>query len=264
MREDTLAHHPHGDYDPRAGSGNPNCTCASACFYIWAAGADRDGDVVVIHRPYFNTEDYEALSADEAKSAYTTLEDKVREFLVKVGVSTSVIEKMMSVDLEHGLNLSADELRQLRFAPYWQELKLANCPADDVGPPDPSATAEQRLNFEVLMQGSRETCWSMWEQILRTPLITDYLERQEPDVLPKLYLAKNPKLTADDIKLYQDCQAGPLRGTCLSWLQNPASKKPPAPPVPPLPLGQFSVPGADIGEVGEPNFEDHAKMMRDR
>ena len=88
----------HGDYDPSAGIGDPNCTCASACFYIWAAGAERDGDIVQIHRPYFNSGEYSALTASEAQAAYGELQAKVRDFLAKVGVSTALIDKMMSVD----------------------------------------------------------------------------------------------------------------------------------------------------------------------
>lgn len=74
----------HGEFDPKAGIGDPNCSCASACFYIWAAGAERDGDVVQVHRPYFNSEEYSTLSANEAQAAYKALQEKVRDFLTKV------------------------------------------------------------------------------------------------------------------------------------------------------------------------------------
>jgi hypothetical protein len=40
-------------YDPVTKRGDRNCTCASACFFVWAAGVKRLGNVVIIHRPYF-------------------------------------------------------------------------------------------------------------------------------------------------------------------------------------------------------------------
>src|SRR6185369_3256103 len=70
----------HGDYDPRYGIGDARCTCASACFFIWAAGAEREGDVIMIHRPYVDPQQYAMLGADEAQAAYKKLADKVRDF----------------------------------------------------------------------------------------------------------------------------------------------------------------------------------------
>ena len=216
----------HGDYDPRYGIGDPRCTCASACFFIWAAGAEREGDVIVIHRPYVDPQQYAMLSADEAQAAYKKLADKVRDFLVKIGIDNSLIEKMMRVDSEHALPLTSAELASLRIAPYWQELKLANCPKDDTDiPSDIKAPGD----LEQIMDDRRKLCWNYKQDALRSPLIEAYLRSYGgPHALVELY-AFRLHVDPDDPGLddYLDCRRQHLN-SCRTLLrpskQNPAAE----------------------------------------
>jgi hypothetical protein len=213
----------HGDYDPRVGIGDPNCTCASSCFFIWAAGAERDGDVIVVHRPYFEPKLFAELGADEAQTAYKKLADNVREFLVKVGVPSSLIEKMMSVDSEHGLPLTANEISSLRVAPYWQELKLANCPVDDV---DVLSQLDDPAEVQEVQQMTRNICWTEKQGSLREPLIEAYLNAHAgARALLELY-ARRAHVDPDDPGLgeFIDCRRRFL-GACDRFLDHPHPRK---------------------------------------
>ncbi len=111
---------------------------------------------------YFNPEEYSTLHANEPR----------RDFLAKVGVNTSIIEKMMSIDSEHAFSLSPADVDGLRVAPDWQEMKLTRCAKSDIEmPPDIKPD-----DAKWLAQMQRHICWSHEQQELRRPLIEDYLE----------------------------------------------------------------------------------------
>ena len=68
------------EYHPVTGEGDPRCTCASACFFIWAAGARRIGGFIQIHRPYLTPDKYARLSLAEAKAVYEEMAVIVRAY----------------------------------------------------------------------------------------------------------------------------------------------------------------------------------------
>jgi hypothetical protein len=45
------------------------CVCGSACFFIWAAGSERGGEAIYIHRPYIDPMLYRDL-AEKTPEAY--------------------------------------------------------------------------------------------------------------------------------------------------------------------------------------------------
>jgi hypothetical protein len=192
----------YGDYDPTSGRGDPRCSCASACFFIWAAGSERRGDVVEIHRPIFDPEQYAHLNAEAARLLYQKLMTDTRKYLDKVGVPATLIERMYSVDSSRAIYLTADDLSSLEMMPYWEELKIANCgPEPKIEAPLPSdanwkppqekdlahlkgwAQIYARMQPHVLRhlkkKAEREVCWLKWlkaEELLRKPLIDEYLK----------------------------------------------------------------------------------------
>ncbi len=46
-----------------------NLTCASSCFFLLAAGIERVGNVVGIHRPYLPEQRYKEIGANDAIDA---------------------------------------------------------------------------------------------------------------------------------------------------------------------------------------------------
>jgi len=114
-------------YDFSTNQGDSRCICASACFMIWAAGVQREGDAILIHRPYFDPTEYKNLSAPQAEVAYQELVDESQHYLVAMGVSSSIITHMFSVDSGHAEFLTDDELKSMAMLPYFAELLNAKC-----------------------------------------------------------------------------------------------------------------------------------------
>ena len=57
-------------YDPISRQGDTRCQCVSACFFIWAAGSQRVGPFVQVHRPYYDPQQYSKLTVEEARREY--------------------------------------------------------------------------------------------------------------------------------------------------------------------------------------------------
>lgn len=158
-----------GDFHPRSGVGDPRCACASACFFIWAAGSQRDGYAIQIHRPYFDPQEFGRLDIGEARVRYQELMDQARGFLAKVGVQSSIIEAMFSIDSQNARYLSVEEINSLRMAPDLSELKLAKCG------PSPESLSEDRLErLRLLIE--RERCWQEVQKGSRQKLINEFLQ----------------------------------------------------------------------------------------
>jgi hypothetical protein len=122
-------------FNPTTGDGDPRCQCASACFFIWAAGRTRLGSALQIHRPYFDKEKYAALPPDEARNAYEKLSVTARKFLDEVGVPNQVVTRMFSVSSDQATYLTPAELSLMRHSPYFQELMSSKC-GPEVSPAD--------------------------------------------------------------------------------------------------------------------------------
>lgn len=116
-------------FDPGTGEGDPRCECASACFLIWLGGSKRLGDVVRIHRPYYDPQVYQGLSLGAAKEAYQLLEQKTNDYLKEYGVPDSIRAKMFATSSTDAYYLSRTDLGLLRESAYEQELINAKCGA---------------------------------------------------------------------------------------------------------------------------------------
>lgn len=76
------------------------CTCASACFLIWAAGAERSGDRLGIHRPYH---EFTGGRPDAAGAVYwraklsprlLALTGTLRDYLAGLDVPQDIIDRI--------------------------------------------------------------------------------------------------------------------------------------------------------------------------
>jgi len=98
------------------------CGCASACFLIWAAGINRIGNALGIHRPRFRDEDFAKLSALDARNVYAQLLDEVRSYLVEMGVPEKYFTRMTQISSQELLILEPDaidaELKGYISAPH--------------------------------------------------------------------------------------------------------------------------------------------------
>lgn len=86
--------------------------CAGACFLVWVAGIERDGDYrLIIRRPHFADERFEGL--DEATRLRTEqeLRGEVEAYLAEMHVEPSAWLIMRSIRAEDGVTLKPSYLR---------------------------------------------------------------------------------------------------------------------------------------------------------
>ena len=106
-----------------------NAVCASACFFIYAAGVDRRGEVLGIHRPYFSMMAYQKMGLDEAARKQATAMKISADYLKDMGVSSGVIERMNNISSEKIVWLNDGEVSDMTgFIPEYTEWFKANCP----------------------------------------------------------------------------------------------------------------------------------------
>jgi hypothetical protein len=106
-----------------------NAVCASACFFIYAAGVDRRGEILGIHRPYMSIAAYRKMGLDEAAFRQSMTMNIAGDYLKKMGVSSAIIERMNNIGSEKINWLSDSEVEDMTgFIPEYTEWFNANCP----------------------------------------------------------------------------------------------------------------------------------------
>lgn len=106
-----------------------NRVCASSCFFIFVAGAQRFGEIVGIHRPYLPPEAYKNLSMGEAGRTHIAVAEVVEQYLKEIDVSSSYAARIMAVDSGEIEWLSEEEIKRnfYDFAPAYREWIAAVC-----------------------------------------------------------------------------------------------------------------------------------------
>jgi hypothetical protein len=72
-----------------------DCSCASACFLIYAAGAKRRLSYVGIHRVYFDRQTYGEMSLEQASHAYERIRRPLADYLDEMGVARRYADIML-------------------------------------------------------------------------------------------------------------------------------------------------------------------------
>ena len=105
-----------------------SCVCASACFFIWAAGSTRSGDAIYIHRPYF---DHKSVGRplEKTAEAYSGMARIAQTYLREMDVPGAIIDRMFSTSSTERSLLSLNEVEQMWKAPYFDEYTIAKCGA---------------------------------------------------------------------------------------------------------------------------------------
>ena len=106
-----------------------NCVCASACFLIWAAGIERTGSVLGVHRPTISSTAFAALPADRAGTLYRQLLSEVGTFLDEMEIPRRYVELMTDTASNDVRWLNLDEANSLETAPSIAEWFASTCGA---------------------------------------------------------------------------------------------------------------------------------------
>jgi hypothetical protein len=113
---------------------SPGETCASACFFIFSSAQVRisAGDIV-IHRPYFDKAPQhptEHFAQIEAQGAVATA---ARDYLLAKGVSSRIVDLMMSLPSSRGYILTSRDFNELGYlGPVAEEQAIRRCSIDNV------------------------------------------------------------------------------------------------------------------------------------
>ena len=86
-----------------------SCRCASSCFFIWAAGRQRLGDIVMIHLPQTPPR----LKGEDRRLAAAAIADHVAWFLNKIELPHSIIDAVLKTPFQSPRSLTEAELRLL-------------------------------------------------------------------------------------------------------------------------------------------------------
>ena len=107
-----------------------NDVCASACFFIYVAGVNRNGNLIGIHRPYLPKEYYKKMGIDDAFSTHAKLKKIIIKYFEDMGVPRPYVDRMFSVPKEEIEWLSEDEIDKYfdGYIPEMDEWIKARCP----------------------------------------------------------------------------------------------------------------------------------------
>jgi hypothetical protein len=134
------------------GRGSPNCNCASACTLIWIAGTRRSGDVVGLHRPSYDAEDFAKLSVDDAERRYERTEVLVKDYLREMGMEERLIQIMFATTSRSMRFLTKKELEPYdENATVMDEMTIARC-----GAGFRSSDAQVKTQFYYCMTNVRD------------------------------------------------------------------------------------------------------------
>lgn len=87
-----------------------DCLCASACFLVWSAGINRDGDALMVHRPRDSSGTFGAKAAARASHEYGSVLKIVSDYLVRMEVPAIFIELIMKTSSTDSLLLPKSDV----------------------------------------------------------------------------------------------------------------------------------------------------------
>ena len=177
-----------------------NNVCASACFFIYAAGAERSGEILGIHRPRMTEEGLKSVSMDQAASGLLSASEVASAYLRKMGIPYSIIDRMNSTKPNDIQWLGEEDVESLSgYIPEYQDWLDAQCPLGViVTDPEPceDCSAEELLmlrkysafeeNFSCksnLMDGARTSA--------RHEVLDEYVEKGRLNEMIELKKARD-------------------------------------------------------------------------
>ena len=128
-----------------------NNTCASACFFLYAAGVRRSGSVLGIHKPSLPADEYFALGLDGSVDAHQRIEAATAAYLQRMGVPPVYTSMMLAAGSAEMVWLSRDEIdRDLTgVVREYAHLVETACEADTAKPAGTSTDCASRLLADI-------------------------------------------------------------------------------------------------------------------
>lgn len=103
------------------------CTCASACFLIWAGGFSRSGNDIHIHRIAFDSDYFGSLPPSSASSEYRRGLEGVHRYLQDMEIPESIYERMVRMPSYATEQLDYNTVSFMTWPPSIGEWIKARC-----------------------------------------------------------------------------------------------------------------------------------------
>jgi hypothetical protein len=134
-------------------SDDRNCTCQSACFFIFAAGVHRFGNVVGIHTVFMDHRALKDLSSTEAARVANDLKGIVGAYLDKMSVPRTYLDKMLALSSSEIEYLSEEDIKRdfSGFISDYSEWVMARC-GDWRRNYDEAASLQGKKNRKIIDQ----------------------------------------------------------------------------------------------------------------
>lgn len=106
---------------------NRGAICASSCIFVLAGGVERNvmnGGQLIIHRPYFEPDQFGKMNYSESQERYAVLTQVVSNYLVEMGMDERLFNELMRVPSNDGVIISreyAETLRLIGKDPAYEE-----------------------------------------------------------------------------------------------------------------------------------------------
>lgn len=107
-----------------------NCICASACFLIYAAGSNRHGNHLGLHRPYMPSSAASSISEEQHDIMHRDISEKVKVYLHQMDVPVRFIDLMFSRSSRQVYFVSIEEAERdalMGRVPSTEEYLIAKC-----------------------------------------------------------------------------------------------------------------------------------------
>lgn len=130
-----------------------NAVCASACFFVYAAGVYRSGSALGLHRPYFSREFYAARTLDDAAKSQAVAFGYAAEYLRNMGIEAGIVDRIPSIAANDILWLNEDQIKGLSgFIPIYAEWFRNKCQVTKLSENFPMAEQQAKCRIELLLQ----------------------------------------------------------------------------------------------------------------
>jgi len=108
-----------------------NCICAGACFFIFIGGVNRTGGHIVVHRPYFDKNEFGQLSEEDVRNAFILLQKLARDYMREMAVPKHLQDKILGTRPEKAMELDHKTVRTYFHGdiPYRHEWRQTKCAA---------------------------------------------------------------------------------------------------------------------------------------
>jgi hypothetical protein len=132
------------------------CTCASACFLIWASGIVREGRHVGVHRIYWLNEagkQFGAKPGPAGREQYLREQRDFQDYLDSLDVPRNISDRLWVTPSDSMHYLTQEELELMWSTPYLEEQTRARCG------PDRTEHMSQENNWTATFDNQHAQCY---------------------------------------------------------------------------------------------------------